>query len=125
MADFLRWSAMEKFNENTQSPTVADNLQSYDHLTNTFRNIVDKHAPIKTKLLRGNNASFMNPELRKAMYTRARLKRRLNKHPSNQNEVAFKKQRNRCDALRKKAIKNHFKRVTNNGLMSNKLPGIW
>ena len=62
----------------------------------------------------------MNPELRKAIYTRARLKRRLNKHPSKQNEVAFKKQRNHCVALRKKAIKNHFKRVTSNGLMSNK-----
>ena len=94
--------------------------KSYDPLTNTFRNIVDKHAPVKTKFLRGNNAPFMNPELKKAMYTRARLKRRLNKHPSIQNEVAFKKQRNRCVALCKKAIKNHFKRVTSNGLMSNK-----
>ena len=55
--------------------------KSYDYLTNTFRNIVDKHAPIKTKLLRGNDAPFMNPELRKAMYTRARLKRKLNKTP--------------------------------------------
>ena len=94
--------------------------KSYDNLTNTFRNIVDKQAPIKTKFLRENNAPFMNPELKKAMYTRARLKRRLNKHHSIQNEVAFKKQRNRCVALRKKAIKNHFKRVTRNGLMSNK-----
>ena len=93
--------------------------KSYDHPTNTFRNVVDKHAPIKTKFLRGNNALFMNPELKKAMYTRARLKRRLNKHPSKKNEVAFKKQRNHCVALRKKAIKNHFKRVTSNGLMSN------
>ena len=70
--------------------------KSYDHLTNTFRNIVDKHAPIKTKFLRGNDAPFMNPELRKAMYTRARLKRRLNKHHSKQNEIAFKKQRTLC-----------------------------
>ena len=61
------------------------------YLTNTFRSIVDKHAAIKTKFLRGNDAPFMNPELRKAMYTHARLKRGLNKHPSKQNEVAFKK----------------------------------
>ena len=51
--------------------------KSYGHLTNTFRNIVDKHAAIKTKFLRGNNAPFMNPELKQGMYTRARLKRRL------------------------------------------------
>ena len=44
----------------------------------------------------------------------------MNKHPSKENEIAFKKQRNRCVALRKKAIKNHFKKVTSDGLKSNK-----
>ena len=62
----------------------------------------------------------MNPELEKGIYTRTRLKNRLNKHHSKENEIAFKKQRNRCIALRKKAIKNHFKKVTSDGLMSNK-----
>ena len=51
-----------------------DPHKSYDHLTETFRNVVDKHAPMKTKFLRGNNAPFMNPELKKAIYTRSRLK---------------------------------------------------
>ena len=97
-----------------------DSNKSYDHLTNTFRNLVEKHAPIKTKFLRGNNAPFMNPELKKGIYTRTRLKNRLNKHPSKENEIAFKKQRNRCVAIRKKAIKNQFKTVTIDGLMSNK-----
>ena len=45
--------------------------------------------------------------------------RNRNINPSKQNDVAFKKQRNRCVALCKKAIKNHFKRVTSNGLVSN------
>ena len=97
-----------------------DSDKSSDHLTKTFRDLVEKHAPIKTKFLRGNNAPFMNPELKKGIYTRTRLKNRLNEHPSKENEIAFKKQRNRCVALRKKAIKNHFKKVTSDGLMSNK-----
>ena len=113
--NFLKDVKQAKFECNETNPD-----KSYDQLTTDFRNIVDKHAPIKTKFLRGNNAPFMNRELKKAMYTRARFKTRLNKHPSRENEVAFKKQRNRCVALRKKAIKNHFKRVTSNGLMSNK-----
>ena len=97
-----------------------DSYKFYDHPTKTFRDLVEKHAPIKTKFRRGNNAPFMNPELKKGIYTRTRLKNRLNKHPSKENEIAFKKQRNRCVALRKKAIKNHFKKVTSDGLMSNK-----
>ena len=59
-------------------------------------------------------------ELKKGIYTGTRLKNRLNKHPSKENEIAFKKQRNRCVTLRKKAIKNHFKKVTSDGLMSYK-----
>ncbi len=97
-----------------------DPNKSYDHLTEAFRNVVDKHAPKKTKFLRGNNAPFMNPELKKAIYTRSRFKNRLNKYPSKQNENIYKKQRNKCVALRKKAIKNFFKKVTSKGLMSNK-----
>ena len=72
---------------------------------------------MKTKFLRGNNAPFMNPELKKAIYTRSRFK---NKYPSKQNEKIYKKQRNKCVALRKKAIKNYFKKVTSKSLMSSK-----
>ena len=97
-----------------------DPNKCYDQLIGTFRNVVDKHAPMKTKFLRGNNAPFMNPELKKAIYTRSRFKNRLNKYPSKQNEKIYKKQRKKCVALRKKAIKNYFKKVTNKGLMSNK-----
>ena len=43
-------------------------------LINTFRKIVDKHAPLKRKTLRGNQAPFMTRELRKAIYNRSRLK---------------------------------------------------
>ena len=97
-----------------------DPNKSYDQLTETFRNVVDKHAPMKTKFLRGNNAPFMNPELKKAIYTRSRFKNRLNKYLSKQNEKIYKKQRNECVALRKKAIKNYFKKVTSKCLMSSK-----
>ncbi len=62
----------------------------------------------------------MNPELKKAIYTRSRLKRKLTKNPSRENELAFQKQRNRCVALRKKTIENHFKRLTSNDLMNNR-----
>ena len=41
----------------------------YDNLTNSFRTVVDKHAPLKTELVRGNSAPFMTSELKKAIYT--------------------------------------------------------
>ena len=62
----------------------------------------------------------MNRELNKAIYVRSNLKKKFNKNPSKENELKFKKQRNRCVSLRKKAIKAHFKKATENGHMSNK-----
>ena len=97
-----------------------DPEQAYNNLVCTFRKLVDKHAPQKTKVLRGNSAPFMTRELKKGIYTRTRLKNKYNKNPTKENELKFKRQRNKCVSLRKKAIKQHFKQATENGLISNR-----
>ena len=61
----------------------------------------------------------MTPELNRAIYTRSRLKKKFNKHATNENKTKFKKQRNKCVSIRRKAIKNHFKKGTENWLLSN------
>ena len=43
-----------------------DPNQNYQSLTKTFLTIVNKHAPLKKKIVRGNQASFMNKEFQKA-----------------------------------------------------------
>ena len=82
--------------------------------------LLSENLQIKTKVQRGNTASFMNQQLQKAIYTRPRLKKRLNKNPTTENRTKFKKQRNKCVSIRKKAIKSHFKEATKSGTMSNK-----
>ena len=47
------------------------------------------------------------------------MKKKFNKNPTNENKTKFKKQRNKCVSIRRKAIKNHFKKATENGLLSN------
>ena len=42
--------------------------------TNVVRFILDKHAPLKTKITRGNQAPFMTKSLSKAIMTRSRLR---------------------------------------------------
>ena len=68
----------------------------------------------------GNSAPFMTRELKKGIYSRTRLKKQFNKNPTKENELKFKKQRNKCVSLRKKAIKQHFKQATESGLVSNR-----
>ncbi len=87
--------------------------ESYKNLTSTFQDILEKNAPSKSKLLHGNTAPFMTPDLRKVIYTRSRLKNRFNKNPTKENEASYKKQRNKCVSLRKKAIKILSKKQQN------------
>ena len=51
----------------------------------------------------------MNKVLRRAIYTRSRLKNKFNKNPWEENKILYKKQRNKCVNLRKKAIKHILK----------------
>ena len=46
----------------------------YESFSDTFKAIVNKHAPLKEKIVRGNNEAFMTKELRKAIVNRSRLK---------------------------------------------------
>ena len=41
--------------------------------TNIFRMVLDKHAPIKKKIVRGNEAPFMTKELSKLIMNRSKL----------------------------------------------------
>ena len=60
----------------------------------TFRQTLDKHAPFKTKIVRGNNKPYINKKLRNAIATRSRLWN-VAKKTKNQNDIlCYKKQRN-------------------------------
>ena len=61
--------------------------------------VLDKHAPIKKKIVRGNEAPFMTKELSKATMNGSKLKNRYTKCPSRESFLAFKKQSNTCKNL--------------------------
>ena len=48
--------------------------EQFEHL---FMKILDKHAPLKTRLVRANNSSFMTKDLYKAIMMRSRLRNKF------------------------------------------------
>ena len=77
-----------------------DPHEGYDTITNNYLKLANKHVPLKKKIIRGNDAPFMNKEFRKGIYTRTKLKNKFLKNLSEQNELLFKKQRNICVSLK-------------------------
>ena len=59
---FLKGVKKAVFEYHTHNPD-----KSYDIMTSTFRNLVEKHAPLKSKVQKGNSAPFMTPELSRAI----------------------------------------------------------
>ena len=64
--------------------------QNYQSLTKTLLAFVDKHTPLKKGIVRGNQAPFMTKEFQKAIYTRSKLKNKMNKNPTIINITAYK-----------------------------------
>ena len=63
---------------------------------------------MKKKIVRGNNAPFMNKNLSKAFMHRSKLKNKYNKNPTEPNKLLYKKQRNICVNLLKKEKKKYY-----------------
>ena len=89
---------------------IKDN-NTYDVFEKIFLEILDKQAPLKTKILRHNNNSFMSKELRKNIMLRSKLKNSFNKDRSYENWCKYKRQRNFCVNLLRKTKRNFFKNV--------------
>ena len=95
-----------------------DPNQNYQSLTKTFLTFVNKHAPLKKRIVRGNQAPFMTNEFQKAIYTRSRLKNKMNKSPTVKDITVYRRQRNLSVSLRRK---NFFlNNVTKKGITTNK-----
>ena len=75
---------------------------SYDKIKDMLVSKLDTYAPIKKRLIRANDAPYMNNALRKSIMTRSRLKNKYTKDPTVENSRKYKKQRNYCVNLLKK-----------------------
>ena len=88
--------------------------------TDVFRSVIDKHAPLKTKIIRGNQAPFMTKALSKAIMTRLRLRSKYNKWQSRENFLAFRKAKNYCNNRNEMTKKAYFEQMTRRGFVNSK-----
>ena len=101
-ADFER-ELLENLNE-------VQNLD-YSAFQEIFESILEKHAPTKCKLLRGNNKPFMNRDLRNAIATRSRLWNIYISTKSASDLLRYKKQRNFVKSLNFKTKRAYFRNL--------------
>ena len=97
-----------------------ESCDKYDCLTSNFCALIDKHAPLKSKKIRGNNKPFVTKELRKAIINRSRLRNKYNTWKSRENYVAYRQAKRECDKLTDIAKTKYFTKATEKGISNNK-----
>ena len=89
---------LENFNR-----ILKDELQNLtNHSYAEFEKVLkklNKHAPLKKKILRHNNNAFMTKELQKETMLRSKLKKEFHKEKNHINWCNYKVQRNRCFSI--------------------------
>ena len=92
----------------------------YANFETIFLQILDKHAPIKQKVARGNDKPFMNTTLRKAIMRRSALKNKYYKYKTEESHQAFKKQKNFTKRLFNREIKKYWGNLDLSNFTDNK-----
>ena len=91
---------------------IPSNENNLEKLNVKLKDIMSKHAPHKTKFIRGNNQAHVTKELRKEILTRSRLKNIYNKSKSEKDYTAYKRQRNRVVSINRRQKKLYFENIS-------------
>ena len=110
----------ENFASEVQNVMSGCPPSNYHTFSTNLRNTLDKHAPLKHKLVRANNAPFMNTAIRKQIMLRSTAKNKFNKCKTPDNWNKYKRIRNSCVKLIRKTKRNYFKNIDINFVSDNK-----
>ena len=83
--------------------------------------IFNKHAPLRIKYVRANECPFMTKDLRRAIMLRSKLRNKLNKNKTLETNLAYKRQRNLCTSLLRKAKAKYYANLNPNVVTDNKI----
>ena len=84
------------------------NIVDYSLFEKFFVNLLNEHAPSKTRLIRANNKQHVTKELRKAIMLRSKLKNIANNTKNPEDVARYKRQRNFVVNMNRKAKKSLF-----------------
>ena len=90
------------FEKELQEMLLETKNLSCSNFENLFLQVLEKHAPSKEKIIRGNERPFMNKKLKTAIMKRSNLKNKYHKNNSLINKNNYTKMRNYCVSLVKK-----------------------
>ena len=119
----LQYRSYKKFNENNflndlKSVSLNDCFdnhcvdEQYQKFNEKICEVLDRHAPLKSKTITKVSPPFMNGILRKSIYKKCMLRNKYFKDKSSYNWEQYKAQRNLVTSIRRNSIRDYFRKRT-------------
>ena len=93
---------------------------SFGTFKSNVDNILQKHAPIKKRYVRANQASFISSKIHKEVMRRTRLRDKFINSKTDADRIAYNKQRNYCVSLIRKGKKAYYSNLNIRDVTDNK-----
>ena len=108
------------FEEDLYNNLQKQSIMNYDNFEETFMDVLNRHAPLKKKVVRSNHKPYMTKTVRKAIMTRTALERKFWQEKTVESETRFKKHKNYTKKLIKKEKKKYFTNLDLTNFTDNK-----
>ena len=107
--DLSRIKFSETFN------VSANACELYSNFLKSLKNILDKHAPLKTIHVKTKRIPFMTPSLRKAILQRNMFRKKFFKQRSTPNFAFYRKARNRVNIIKRQEMNQFINKSCSGG----------
>ena len=104
----------EEFQRDLHTKLSETTYADYQVLHSTIESVVQEHAPLKQRIVRGNDKPHMKAEMRRAIMKRTRLKKRANKTGKKEDLKKYKQQRNLIVNMNRNAKRDFYNSVNVN-----------
>ena len=97
-----------------------NNDLEFDRFKTGLDEAIQRHAPVKKRYVRANQAPFINKMINKEIMKRPRLRNKLLNTKSDIDRKAYNKRRNLCVSLIRSEKKNFFSNINTSDIIDNK-----
>ena len=109
-----------KFNEDLHQKISNSQINNYNEFESAYLEVLNWHAPLKTKVLRANHSSYVTEDLCTAIMKRSELENICNKDPTTFNLRKYRRQENYCSRLYEKESKKYYNNLGLNFVSDSK-----
>ena len=100
--------------------TSENNELELDIFKTALNEVILRHAPIKQRYVRANQAPFINKKINKEIMKKSRLRNKFLNTKTDIDRKTYNKQRNLCVSLVRREKKNFFNNISTRDITDNK-----